>query len=438
MGKKYLFSPVGNTDPIKYLHDGSMLHIARVYKPDVIYLYMSKEILEHQEADERYTKTLELLGKKLDHKFEIHLIKKESLVNVQDYDIFYREFKENIAKLEAQMGPEDQLLLNMASGTPAMKSALAVLAALAEYRFHAIQVSTPKKKSNQEYEERDDYDVELNWEYNEDNEDGYENRCKEVECLNLISMLKINMIKKHLLAYDYHAAFEIGKEVQEDVSERAMNLLEIASERVKLNRSRMNQLLPKCGYDLIPVKESGKQKVFEYALGLKLKIKKEEYADFIRGVTPVSIDLFELIIKQQCKIDLSKYCFERKGVLNWERNKLTDTEIKHILFQKYPNFHYGIIYSAHLNEIVQNMSDDSVLKEKANDLIEVEQKVRNVAAHEIVSVTEEWILKRIGKRPDDIMNIIQYLCSKAGIGSKKEDWNSYDDMNQKIIHELEE
>ena len=24
MGKKYLFSPVGNTDPIKYFHDGSL------------------------------------------------------------------------------------------------------------------------------------------------------------------------------------------------------------------------------------------------------------------------------------------------------------------------------------------------------------------------------------------------------------------------------
>ena len=28
MGKKYLFSPIGNTDPIKYLYDGSMIHIA--------------------------------------------------------------------------------------------------------------------------------------------------------------------------------------------------------------------------------------------------------------------------------------------------------------------------------------------------------------------------------------------------------------------------
>lgn len=30
MGKRILFSPVGGTDPIKYLHDGSMLHIADI------------------------------------------------------------------------------------------------------------------------------------------------------------------------------------------------------------------------------------------------------------------------------------------------------------------------------------------------------------------------------------------------------------------------
>ena len=47
MEKKILFSPVGNTDPIKYFSDGSMIHIARVYQPDVIYLYLSKEILKY-------------------------------------------------------------------------------------------------------------------------------------------------------------------------------------------------------------------------------------------------------------------------------------------------------------------------------------------------------------------------------------------------------
>ena len=94
MGKVYLFSPIGNTDPIKYSRDGSMLHIARIYKPDVIYLYLSKEMVDNQKLDQRYTKTLELLGEKLNHNFDIHLIERENLIDVQDYDTFYAEFKE--------------------------------------------------------------------------------------------------------------------------------------------------------------------------------------------------------------------------------------------------------------------------------------------------------------------------------------------------------
>ena len=61
MGKRILFSPVGGTDPIKYLHDGSMLHICRHYRPDEVVLYMSKEIMEKHKKDNRYVRTIELL-----------------------------------------------------------------------------------------------------------------------------------------------------------------------------------------------------------------------------------------------------------------------------------------------------------------------------------------------------------------------------------------
>ena len=56
MNRKILFSPVGGTDPMseKNDHDGAMLHIARHYKPDIVYMYMSKEILESQKRDDRY------------------------------------------------------------------------------------------------------------------------------------------------------------------------------------------------------------------------------------------------------------------------------------------------------------------------------------------------------------------------------------------------
>ena len=154
MGKKYLFSPVGNTDPIKYCHDGSLMHICRHYKPDVVYLYLSREIAEIHRKDNRYVKSLELLGEFIHHKFDIRIVENNNMVDVQQYDVFYDEFRKIIREIEEEKDAEDQLLVNMASGTPAMKSALLVMATLAEYRFLPIQVSSPQKKSNLEYEER--------------------------------------------------------------------------------------------------------------------------------------------------------------------------------------------------------------------------------------------------------------------------------------------
>ena len=75
-----------------------------------------------------------------------------------------------------------------------------------------------------------------------DNEETAENRCQEVKCLNLMRLLKIDMIKKHLLAYDYHAALAVGKEIKEDLSPVAYQWLETAAAR-SLCRKIMGLLL---------------------------------------------------------------------------------------------------------------------------------------------------------------------------------------------------
>ena len=62
--KKILFSPIGGTDPISNFRDGAMLHICRIYKPDIVYLYLSKEMCEFQEKDDRYRYCLEQLARK--------------------------------------------------------------------------------------------------------------------------------------------------------------------------------------------------------------------------------------------------------------------------------------------------------------------------------------------------------------------------------------
>lgn len=436
MEKKILFSPVGNTDPIKYFSDGSMIHIARVYQPDVIYLYLSKEMLVHHENDNRYIRTLELLEERLNHKFEIHIIKNENMIDVQDYDTFYNEFNHIISEIESHMKKKDMLLVNMASGTPAMKSALVVMATLAEYRFIPVQVSTPKKKSNLEYDERVDYDIETNWELNEDNKDNFENRCKEVKCRNLVQMLKLDMIKKHIDAYDYHAAYEIAKELKDRLPAKTVSMLEIATERIKLNQNKVEIIASKYKFDIMPVKEKRKQKIFEYALALQIKVEREEFADFIRGITPISDDLLEIILEKKCGIALQNYCVRKKSAWSWDCDKLKDTEVGECLEKEFAKFRYDMVSSRHLKPLIDKWCENEETKEKVAKLIKVEQKVRNIAAHEIVSVTVEWIKEHTGMEPVEIMDIIRYLSLEAEISEKEENWNSYKKMNEKICKML--
>ncbi len=439
MAKKILFSPIGGTDPIKYFRDGSMLHICRVYQPDKVYLYLSKEMLANHLADNRYVHTLELLGEKLKHTFEIEIIERENLTDVQRYDLYYKEFREIILNIQKDMSEEDELIINMASGTPAMKSALFVLATLAEYRFKPIQVSTPKRRINSEHEERDDYDVETNWELNEDNSDDFENRCEEVKSLNLVKLLKIDVLKKHLKAYDYHAALEIGYELENDIAAEALDLLKIADARVKLNGSFISKIAAGKNYNIYPVKEAGKQKVFEYALYLNMKYQKEEYADFIRGVTPLVVDILKTILKNKCKINIDNYCKNTDGGMRWNKGKLQKDGLLEALDTYYIDrggFNGGVVYSDHLNALVCIKSEDEVLKNKVAEIVKIEHDVRNLAAHEIVSVTDDWFKEHCNHSAKEIMSLIRYLIGSAGIHAGDKEWASYDAMNEQIENYL--
>lgn len=458
MGKTYLFSPVGNTDPIKYFYDGSMLHICRKYKPDIVYLYLSREMVKNHRKDNRYAQTIELLGKWLNHTFEVRLIMREDLVEVQQYDVFYKEFREMIAQIEKEMEPGDRLLLNMASGTPAMKSALVVMATLAEYRFIPVQVSTPKRESNLEHEERKEYDVEFNWELNEDNKENFVDRCREVQCFNLMRLLKLDMIKKHLLAYDYHAAYAIGKELEEEISPETLKLLRAAEARVNLDTGAVSRNVEDNVPEFYPVRDGNKRKLFEYALGLDIKLKKGEYADFVRAITPLGVDLLEMLLKQYCNINLKDYCQDdaRAGdknrqnkqgsggkkkeavqVKKWDNDKLQDTAVLKILQEESNLSRFDVVYSWQLNKLIQRTCPDKSLAENTEKLVQIESKVRNVAAHDIVSVTEEWIKKQTEMTPGKIMELIQHLCKMAKITTDDTRWNSYQDMNRLIIQALE-
>lgn len=443
---KILFSPVGGTDPISNTNcqDGSMLHICRVYKPDKVILYMSKEILALHEADDRFVYCLDKL-KELQHReMEYEIIERPQLNKVYEFDYFYKDFKQIIDNLLGETITEkDELLLNISSGTPAMKSGLVVLKTLGEYPCRLIQVVTPDRKMNEHNHK--DYDVESLWELNEDNREDFENRCHEVACPNLSELIQLEIVKKHINAYDYSAAMDVAENLSEEITDAFYDFLEAAYCRELMDIVSVNKIAKKTGISILPIKEENQCKCFEYALNLDIKLKKQNYADFVRAITPLLVDLFELIIKAQTGIDINEYCFiksKKKGnkiikERDWDSSKLVGTEILQALETEYhQNFKSGFVKSDNLVAILKHFCNNQKVLKIVADLRAVEENIRNMAAHQIVSITEKTINSKTGFSGNEIMSLIKEAFSYTGIVIPKNGWESYDLMNQMIIDRM--
>lgn len=456
MGRKILFSPVGGTDPMPESNykDGSMIHISRVYKPDVVILYLSKEMVEKENSDNRYTYCIEQLAKLQNRKIDYKIIERPELVNVHDFDYFYGDFRDIVKGLIDEMKEEDELLFNISSGTPAMKSCLLTLNHLWEDSCKSIQVSTPIGAMNEHNHSKktEDYDIRTRWELNEDNDEHFENRCKEIECVSLKRLKNEELIKKLIDEYDYDAAYTLATyEDMKNLSKNYIDYIEVAKYRLLQDFKTVDKIINKAEkiseidkniYN--PVKSSDVREYFEYILSLDIKIKKKQYADFIRAISPIIKDMFILIINKHLKINVySELCnYDNKnGKYIWSEKKLKKhEEILKILQAEYKNnFKYGDLSADHFKYIILGMVKTKDIKEVVENLRNVEQSVRNIAAHEIVSVNEDFIKDKTktSEKPEgytsrQIIKDIKTALHHAGINISNEDYNSYKQMNEDI------
>ena len=440
MGKVILFSPVGGTDPVSNSngHDGAMIHCCRVYNPDLVYMYMSKYALERESEDNRYTycltKLYETMGKPLNYQ----MIERPDLIEVQEFDFFYDDFKAEIQSISKTMSEGDILYLNTSSGTPAMKSALVVLATLGDIDGRLIQVTTPDKTINKH--DHDNYDVKFLWEYNPDNSGGYINRCKEISCPSIVRLKNEEMIRQFLDSYDYSAALNVARNMNLEDTKSYIHLLEFADYRSHLDYKSMSKVCDMSEIkSMLPVLTSKYRNTVEYSLSLFIKTKQENYADFLRGLTPLILELFILVLEKQTGLNARDFCFIDKysGGFKWDMNKLkanTQTsEWVDIWNNAFPNgFREGFIVSKDLLFIIRQRCNSAIVK-KADLLREVEENARNSAAHEIGMVTADTIRQMTGHTHLEIIDAIKSMFKFVGVIADDSKWDSYDDMNKAII-----
>lgn len=436
--RKILFSPLGKTDPISNQRDGSMLHICRIYKPDKVYLYMSREILQDHESDNRYVFCLKKLGELLDHNFEIEIIERPELVYVHKLDDFYEEFKRCLQKIEKEN--EGEILFNVSSGTPAMKMTLQVLASLYPERYTAIQVGTPANAANKEHEDTDHYDVELQWECNLDNQETFANRSSKSKTDTLFSNIQKENIKRLVRAYDYSAALMLAENMREVLSEKTILCLQAAERRNLLDISGAQKLLGKDTEEILQIAAGEEKDIIEYLINLSIKLRKRQYADYIRAITPVVLDILLVYTRKKYGISEESFCVKnRKGVwcLNINKMQKSAPDILTILRRKYSTLRENPLSSEYVSEIILAKEKDFEVKDSINKIRDVEKRIRNYAAHEIVAITKESILRDASMQPEEIMELLRFLSIKAGIQISEKDWEAYDRMNDHIICEIE-
>lgn len=436
---RILFSPLGKTDPISNMRDGSMLHICRIYKPNIVYLYMSSEILQDHNKDDRYVYCLRKLEEKLNHRFEIEIIERPELTDVHKLDDFYEEFSkclQNIGKTH-----KGKIMLNVSSGTPAMKMTLQVLASIHPELYTAIQVGTPAKSANKVHEDTDNYDVELQWECDKDNlNDEFEDRSSHSKTASLFANIQKENIKRLVKEYDYSAALSLVENMKDTISKNAIRYLKAAEKRNLLDIEGVRKILTKDIKLFIPAESDKNNNIIEYLLNLDIKLKKCQYADYIRAITPVILDVLLAYMKKNFRIKENDFCIRKNNniwYISIDKMKRKSPEILGILQKRYNNLRENPLSSEYVSAIILAKENNSKIYSAVEKLRNIEKKVRNYAAHQIVAITEESIQKDADIEPHKIIKLLELLAINGGIDLKEEYWSSYDRMNEKIIGEID-
>ena len=197
---KILISAVGDTDPIRNFHDGPLLHIVRVYRPEKIVLVHSERSLT------KHDKLVKALKSIKDYSPEI--IQDGGVLPDAQVAIF-DEMYDTVSSIVKKYISDDEIILNISSATPQIISAMFAVNRISDFNVTDVQVVTPQHKSNEGLRHDNQEDIDTLIETNLDNQSDYENRTLEDTGSKFSQDLTKRNLKALIDNYDYQGALEL-------------------------------------------------------------------------------------------------------------------------------------------------------------------------------------------------------------------------------------
>lgn len=454
---RILFTPVGDTDPVRGYHDGGMLHILRHYAPvDRIFVFLTKEMEDKEAESGCYTKGIQKVAPQCKIEFirsgitEPHIYERLTVLQ----DVFQEKYEQY---------PNEEWLLNLSSGTPQMKSVMSLIG-LDHPQVKAIQVFSPAKGSNNKsHPEKTPEMLEMLYHFNDDDDPSSSNRCNEPE----LSLLKKHSVKMQIISlvnnYEYEGALQLLKQNRSLFSDISEKLLKHAVHRRNLMWRDANKIISSYKGNPLISKAGDFEEFFRV---MELRQRKKQLYEFIVKTTPICTKLatdYAISLEQRTLFDLNacseirrdedgdvRYVLKREKIGRYNNTLLEHLNHKYKRSGGFKDSDLSISNMAYICEWIINSGissngRDIEIKKIFVRLSIVSENIRNKVAHKIVMNLTENIIREWSKGKErsgiadaglDSRDILNYLHRASDlIRNQKFQWD-YGELNNSIIDSL--
>ncbi len=395
---RILFTPAGDTDPVRGFHDGAILHILRHYPADKVILFLTKDMEEKESEMHCYTRGIASVAPDVTVE-----ILRSGITEPQKYEKLTAIQDAFASAYDAH--PEAEWLLNVSSGTPQIKTVMALLA-LDYPRTKAIQVPSPEGKSNRGNHPCRTADelVEM-LDCNEDAEPGAVNhRCEEPPLLLLKRHGLVRQVTSLVRNYEYAGALQIVRQNKNCFSPISEKLLQHATLRRDLMWKEANKVIAQ--YEGKPLIE-GAGDFSEYFQVMEMRQRKKQYPEFIVKLSPILASLGIQYIQKIPGFTLDQIGYSKKDragnqIFNVDRaimNRNWPGLVSHLETALHDPLRTGAIYFSLIVHICEYFEKEELRSNEKHsritllfkELRSVEESVRNPIAHEITNMSDERI-----------------------------------------------
>lgn len=407
-----LVSCVGDTDPIRENHDGPLLHIARVMRPEKILMIHSERSLK------KHDNMIKALNSIAGYSPEIKISKR--IIKDNEVHLFDKVFDILDGLLHEYEQSEVEIFLNLSSATPQIKSAMFTLNRLAGLNVRAFQVTSPMNGSNEGKSHSNDVPVELLITRNLDNKADFVNRVIEDKGEKLQRLLKKKTYRDLLINYSYEALFNLINKDKE-LTKSARGGLKVALEGI-VQAIKTQKLLVDVDKLEIPLAQ---KRLLNAWLILNLQAKRGligEYLIRLKNIAEYSAELYiqknypEAIIFKDGK----PYLAEPAGELAHYLNECLVAENKNKA-----DFKYTYLNLNYYKDIVKYYNENDPLGSTLQSIQSL-SKQRNKIAHgleEIDKIKSNAVFRYTNQTFELVKNSVEL--------SEKQ-WNLFANIEKKI------